>query len=82
MCSLKYNRNHICGLTLLSGPPHHTVIVGAAHCFSPGDAVRSYTVTCGEHSLRSRGEYEVRQTNISKLSVLSKSVHAHIMLPR
>ena len=60
LCSLKYNRNHICGLTLLSGPPHHTVIVGAAHCFSPGDAVRSYTVTCGEHSLRSRGEYEVR----------------------
>ena len=37
LCSLTYNGNHICGMTLLSGPPHDTILVGAAHCYSPGD---------------------------------------------
>jgi secreted trypsin-like serine protease len=59
LCSLKYNDYHICGLTLISGPPHHTILVGAAHCFSPGDSVSNYRVTCGEHSLRGIGRYEV-----------------------
>ena len=59
LCSLKYNDNHICGMTLISGPPHATILVGAAHCFSAGDNVNSYRITCGEHSLRGRGKYEV-----------------------
>jgi len=59
LCSLKYNDNHICGMTLISGPPHETILVGAAHCFSAGDNVYSYRITCGEHSLRGRGKYEV-----------------------
>ena len=59
LCSLTYNNNHICGITLLSGPPHATILAGAAHCYSPGDSPSSYRVTCGEHSLRSRDDYEV-----------------------
>ena len=27
LCSLKYRNNHICGITLLSGPPHDTILV-------------------------------------------------------
>ena len=27
LCSLKYRGNHICGMTLLSGPPHDTILV-------------------------------------------------------
>ena len=45
LCSLTYNGNHICGMTLLSGPPHATILVGAAHCYSPGD--RPSQVTLG-----------------------------------
>ena len=59
LCSLTYNNNHICGITLLSGPPHATILAGAAHCYSHGDSPSSYRVTCGEHSLRSRDDYEV-----------------------
>jgi len=59
LCSLTYNNNHICGITLLSGPPHATILAGAAHCYSPGDSPSSYRVTCGEHSLRSRDDHEV-----------------------
>merc|ERR1719500_658487 len=59
LCSLTYNNNHICGITLLSGPPHATILAGAAHCYSPGDSPSSYRVTCGEHSLRSRDKHEV-----------------------
>jgi len=59
LCSLTYNDNHICGITLLSGPPHATILAGAAHCYSPGDSPSSYRVTCGEHSLRSRDDHEV-----------------------
>ena len=44
LCSLTYNNNHICGITLLSGPPHATILAGAAHCYSPGDSPSSYRV--------------------------------------
>ena len=44
LCSLTYNNNHICGITLLSGPPHQTILAGAAHCYSPGDSTSSYRV--------------------------------------
>ena len=27
LCSLKYRDSHICGMTLLSGPPHDTILV-------------------------------------------------------
>ena len=30
--------------TLLSGPPHATILAGAAHCYSPGDSPSSYRV--------------------------------------
>jgi hypothetical protein len=46
-------------MTLVSGPPHATILVGAAHCYSPGDRPSSYRVTCGEHNLRSKDQYEV-----------------------
>jgi len=59
LCSLKYRNNHICGITLLSGPPHDTILVGAAHCFSQGDDPSRYTITCGEHSLQKQDKYEV-----------------------
>ena len=59
LCSLKYRNHHICGVTLISGPPHHTILVGAAHCFTAGDNVENYMITCGEHSLRGVGRYEV-----------------------
>ncbi len=35
---------HICGVTLLSGPPHQTILVGAAHCYSVGDTASNYKV--------------------------------------
>ena len=44
LCSLKYKGYHICGITLLSGPPHDTILVGAAHCFSVGDTFSNYKV--------------------------------------
>ena len=44
LCSLKYKGYHICGITLLSGPPHETILVGAAHCFSVGDTPSNYKV--------------------------------------
>ena len=69
LCSLKYNNFHICGMTLISGPPHQTILVGAAHCYSVGDNVNSYSITCGEHSLRRRDTYEVT------LQVISVIVH-------
>ena len=55
LCSLTYNNNHICGITLLSGPPHATILAGAAHCYSPGDSPSSYRVgmtssTCNGYS--------------------------------
>jgi len=59
LCSLKYRGNHICGMTLLSGPPHDTILVGAAHCFSQGDDPSRYTITCGEHSLQKQDSYQV-----------------------
>jgi len=59
LCSLKYRGSHICGMTLLSGPPHDTILVGAAHCFSVGDNPSRYTITCGEHSLQKQDKYEV-----------------------
>lgn len=31
LCSLKYRDNHICGMTLLSGPPHDTILVEYCH---------------------------------------------------
>ena len=33
------------GITLLSGPPHATILTGAAHCYSPGDSPSSYRVS-------------------------------------
>jgi len=36
LCSLKYQGNHICGITLISVYPQETILVGAAHCFSRG----------------------------------------------
>jgi len=59
LCSLKYRGNHICGMTLISGPPHDTILVGAAHCYSPGDSTDKYTITCGEHSLQKQDTYQV-----------------------
>jgi len=59
LCSLKYRGSHICGMTLLSGPPHSTILVGAAHCYSVGDRVEFYTITCGEHSLQRDDKYQV-----------------------
>ena len=44
LCSLKYKGFHICGITLVSGPPHQTILVGAAHCFSVGDTPQNYKV--------------------------------------
>ena len=35
---------HICGITLLSGPPHNTILVGAAHCYTVGDNPSNYEV--------------------------------------
>ena len=32
LCSLKYRNNHICGITLLSGPPHDTILVRRGRC--------------------------------------------------
>ena len=46
-------------MTLLSGPPHSTILVGAAHCYSVGDSVDAYTITCGEHSLQANDKYQV-----------------------
>ena len=46
-------------MTLISGPPHSTILVGAAHCYSVGDSVDSYTITCGEHSLQRNDKYQV-----------------------
>ncbi|TRY79273.1 hypothetical protein TCAL_13358 [Tigriopus californicus] len=57
LCSLKYkfpatNRfQHICGVTLISGPPDKTILVGAAHCFPKGDLPSSYRIVCGEHNI-------------------------------
>ena len=34
LCSLKYRNNHICGMTLLSGPPHDTILVSLSYCNS------------------------------------------------
>jgi len=59
LCSLKYRGNHICGMTLISGPPHDTILVGAAHCYSPGDDTEKYTITCGEHSLQKEDKFQV-----------------------
>ena len=75
LCSLKYNDNHICGMTLISGPPHHTILVGAAHCYAAGDNVYSYRITCGEHSLRGHGDYEVT-LQVVKVIVHPKYVEA------
>ncbi len=41
LCSLKIrgrsgSYNHACGVTLISAPPRDTILVGAAHCYSPG----------------------------------------------
>ena len=59
-------------MTLLSGPPHSTILVGAAHCFSVGDSVASYTITCGEHSLQRNDKYQVT-LQVSQLSSSSSS---------
>lgn len=75
LCSLKYRGSHICGMTLLSGPPHDTILVGAAHCFSVGDDLQRYTVTCGEHSLQRQDSYQVTLQVMEywKCAVISQS---------
>ena len=69
LCFLRYNNFYACGSTLILGSPHNSMLVGAAHCYSVGDNVNSYSITCGEHSLRRRDTYEVT------LQVISVIVH-------
>ena len=76
LCSLKYLDSHICGMTLVSGPPHDTILVGAAHCYSVGDSVGAYTITCGEHSLQKNDEYQVTL----QVSYLSSSSSEFLLL--
>lgn len=75
MCSLQqYNPKsakpnkwgHICGATLLSGPPRKTIIVSAAHCYNKK---KQYQIVCGEHHLDDDDGTEVN------LEVESVTVH-------
>jgi len=75
LCSLKYKGFHICGISLLSGPPLETILVGAAHCFSVGDTPSNYKVTCGEHSLRGDDDYEVTLT-VTQVIIHHKYIEA------
>eukprot|EP00096_Caligus_rogercresseyi_P011233 TRINITY_DN4357_c0_g1_i1.p2 TRINITY_DN4357_c0_g1~~TRINITY_DN4357_c0_g1_i1.p2 ORF type:complete len:452 (-),score=65.83 TRINITY_DN4357_c0_g1_i1:1528-2883(-) len=59
LCSLRFAGSHICGVTLLSGPPQDTILVGAAHCYDKNSGPRQYSIVCGEHNLRRADRYEV-----------------------
>ena len=67
-------------MTLLSGPPHSTILVGAAHCYSVGDSVDAYTVTCGEHSLQRDDKYQVTLQVGPLSSLLSPLSSAFLLL--
>ncbi|XP_040582967.1 serine protease 33 [Lepeophtheirus salmonis] len=59
LCSLRFRGSHICGITLISGPPSETILVGAAHCYDKNAGPRDYSIVCGEHNLRRKDKYEV-----------------------